>query len=152
MKKARAAAQMPVTIVLLTGTCDVLWTSEKNDGKRPSRAMAINILGWRKYQSRSMNIHGSINWSCTMHMLVERTDKAEDWLIYIQIICQYASDVTHLKPCPLGWWLVFHRLEPQKKIYDTLIKICLYLWQYRSHQGWTESKNSTNCYKIPKKR
>jgi len=45
MKKARAAAQMPVTIVLLTGTCDVLWTSEKNDGKRPSRAMAINILG-----------------------------------------------------------------------------------------------------------
>jgi len=45
MKKAREAAQMPVTIVLLTGTCVVLWTSEKNDGNRPSRAMAINILG-----------------------------------------------------------------------------------------------------------
>lgn len=45
MKKAREAAQVPVTIVLLTGTCVVLWTSEKNDGNRPSRAMAINILG-----------------------------------------------------------------------------------------------------------
>lgn len=46
--KARAAAQMPVTIVLLTGTCVCLLTSEKKDGNSPSRAMAISILGCEK--------------------------------------------------------------------------------------------------------
>lgn len=45
IKKAREAAQMPVTIVLLTGTCVFSLTSEKKDGNSPSLAMAINILG-----------------------------------------------------------------------------------------------------------
>lgn len=107
MKKARAAAQMPVTTVLLTGTCVVLWTSEKNDGSRPSRAMAINILGWRKYQSGSMNTNSSINWSCAMHMLVARTDKAENWWYISRLYASILQMLLILKPCPLGWWLIF---------------------------------------------
>lgn len=152
MKKARAAAQMPVTTVLLTGTCVVLWTSEKNDGSRPSRAMAINILGWRKHQSGSMNTNSSINWSCAMHVLVARTDKAENWWYISRLYASILQMLLILKPCPLGWWLIFHQFESQKKFDDTLVKICLYLWQYRPHQGWAESKNSTSCYKIPKTR
>ena len=54
MKKAKAAAQIPVKIVLLTGTWVLLLTSEKKGGNNPSLAIAISILGWGKAQQRSI--------------------------------------------------------------------------------------------------
>lgn len=45
MQNDKTAAQIPVTIVLLTGTWVRLLTSEKKEGSNPSLAIAINILG-----------------------------------------------------------------------------------------------------------
>lgn len=45
MKKAKAAAEIPVKSVLLTGTWVFLLTSANKGGCSPSLAMAINIRG-----------------------------------------------------------------------------------------------------------
>lgn len=45
IKKAKSAAQKPVEMVPLTGTCVRWFTSEKNEGNKPSLAIAIRIRG-----------------------------------------------------------------------------------------------------------
>lgn len=59
MKNDKVAAITPVNIVLLTGTCVRLLTSEKNDGNNPSLAIAIRIRGWETQNKALLKLLGA---------------------------------------------------------------------------------------------